>query len=634
MKKLLARLAAFALLLACMPAQAKNQFNIDHFDPPCWWTGMKNPSLQLLVHAPEISLAAVTLDYPGVSIDSIVRVDSPNYLFLYLNISPEAQPGTMNIRFRSGKKTSEYPYTLLPRRTKPGAQGFSTDDVLYLITPDRFANGDPSNDTIGKPAPDPNRRRPAQHNGPGRGDYGRHGGDIKGVVDHIDYIKDLGVTTVWLNPVQQNSYGSYHGYAINDFYAVDPRFGTLDEYTAFVDSCHANGMKVVMDMILNHCGGDHWWMTDPPTPHWLNFDNTFTPNNHLKWSVMDPHAAEVDRKGFTDGWFTRGMPDLNQRDKLMADYLIQSSIWWIEYAGIDGIRQDTHPYMDFDFSSRWCREVMDEYPDFNIVGETWYPSDSGFMAWWQAGSKNNPRNSYLKTVMDFNTAFVSQTAFEEPNLCAERKSTGLFNLYTGLAADFLYEDMDNILVYLDNHDMSRFSKVSDTSLDKYKQGIAFLLTTRGIPQVYYGTELLMTGTKEEGDGRIRKDMPGGWPGDERNAFTPAGRTDRENEAYDYMRTLLQWRKNSEPARRGKLIQYAPVPEHGDCYVYARIAPSGQTVLVVMNGTDNKDAVLDMSRYAQVIGTFTQGTDVATGTTFDLTAPLLVPARGTYILDLK
>ncbi len=621
MKKLTLLLS---LLLACisLSSEAKPNLQIDHFDPPCWWTGMKNRQLQLLVHGPDISSASVSTSYPGVAVNRIEKVENPNYLFIYLDISPEAQPGTVNLQFKEGKRKLDYKFPLLARRSKPGADGFDTGDVLYLITPDRFANGNLANDTI--QGARVNRERP----------FGRHGGDIKGIADHLDYIKDLGVTTVWLNPVQKNSPNSYHGYAISDFYAVDPRFGTMDEYTGFIDATHDMGMKVVMDMILNHCGGDHWWMKDLPTSDWLNFNNTFVPTNHLKWTLMDPHAAPSEKKRFSDGWFTRGMPDLNQRNPFLADYLIQSSIWWIEYAGIDGIRQDTHPYMDFDFSARWCKEVFDQYPDFNIVGETWYPSDNAFAAWWQAKSKENSADPQLKTVMDFNLAFLSQSVFEEPNRYAEQNSTGLFNIYMALASDFLFEDLDNILVFLDNHDMARFSKIEDKNLDKYKQGIAFILTTRGIPQIYYGTEILMTGTKEQGDGVIRTDMPGGWPGDKRDAFTAAGRTPLENEAHAYMRSLLQWRQKSEAVKHGRLIQYAPVPEHGDCYVYARIAPSGETVLVVMNGNDEKDASLDMSRYADVIAPFSTGTDVASGRTFNLSERLSVPARGTYILNLK
>ena len=609
-------LAALACVLAGQLAQAAE---ISRLEPPCWWVGMKNPELQIMVYGPGIGEAHVSVDYPGVRLKETVKTENPNYLFLYLDIEEDAAPGRMDLSFETAGGTMVREYELLPRSTKPGAMGFSGADVLYLITPDRFANGDPSNDTLEGARVDRSRSG------------GRHGGDIRGVTDHLDYISDLGVTAIWLNPVQKNSAGSYHGYAISDFYAVDPRFGTMDDYVEMIDKAHEMGLKVVMDMIFNHCGSAHWWMEDLPTSDWLNVNNEFVQTNHQKWTAVDPHAAPSERSGFTDGWFNRGMPDLNQRNPLLATYLIQSSIWWIEYARIDGIRQDTHPYMDLQFGADWCNAVLAEYPDFNIVGETWYPVGSGFPAWWQRGSKLNPVDTGLKTVMDFNLAFIVPDAFNEANDPSDGASKGLFNIYVSLANDFLYEDTENILIFLDNHDLSRFARKDDAGLDKYRQGVAFILTTRGIPQIYYGTELLFTGTKNEGDGIIRKDMPGGWQGDERSVFTSEGRTDMENEAWNYMSTILNWRKTSEAVKHGDLIQYAPLREYGDCYVYARIK-GDETVLVVLNGSD-KAAELEMGRYSDVIRDYAAGTDVVTGQTFSLTEKLPVPARGAYILEL-
>lgn len=615
-KKICFALAALACVLAGQLAQAAE---INRIEPPCWWVGMKNPELQIMVYGPGIGEAHVSVDYPGVRLKETVKTENPNYLFLYLDIEEDAAPGRMDLSFETAGGIMVREYELLPRSTKPGAMGFSGADVLYLITPDRFANGDPSNDTLEGARVDRSRSG------------GRHGGDIQGVTDHLDYISDLGVTAIWLNPVQKNSANSYHGYAISDFYAVDPRFGTMDDYVEMIDKAHEMGLKVVMDMIFNHCGSAHWWMEDLPTSDWLNVNNEFVLTNHQKWTAVDPHAAPSERSGFTDGWFNRGMPDLNQRNPLLATYLIQSSIWWIEYARIDGIRQDTHPYMDLQFGADWCNAVLAEYPDFNIVGETWYPVGSGFPAWWQRGSKLNPMDTGLKTVMDFNLAFIVPDAFNEANDPSDGASKGLFNIYVSLANDFLYEDTENILIFLDNHDLSRFARKDDSGLDKYRQGVAFILTTRGIPQIYYGTELLFTGTKNEGDGIIRKDMPGGWQGDERSVFTSEGRTDMENEAWNYMSTILNWRKTSEAVKHGDLIQYAPLREYGDCYVYARIK-GDETVLVVLNGSD-KATELEMGRYSDVIRDYTAGTDVVTGQTFSLTDKLPVPARGAYILEL-
>lgn len=615
-KKICFALAALACVLAGQLARAAE---INRIEPPCWWVGMKNPELQIMVYGPGIGEAHVSVDYPGVRLKETVKTENPNYLFLYLDIEEDAAPGRMDLSFETAGGIMVREYELLPRSTKPGAMGFSGADVLYLITPDRFANGDPSNDTLEGARVDRSRSG------------GRHGGDIRGVTDHLDYISDLGVTAIWLNPVQKNSANSYHGYAISDFYAVDPRFGTMDDYVEMIDKAHEMGLKVVMDMIFNHCGSAHWWMEDLPTSDWLNVNNEFVQTNHQKWTAVDPHAAPSERSGFTDGWFNRGMPDLNQRNPLLATYLIQSSIWWIEYARIDGIRQDTHPYMDLQFGADWCNAVLAEYPDFNIVGETWYPVGSGFPAWWQRGSKLNPVDTGLKTVMDFNLAFIVPDAFNEANDPSDGASKGLFNIYVSLANDFLYEDTENILIFLDNHDLSRFARKDDSGLDKYRQGVAFILTTRGIPQIYYGTELLFTGTKNEGDGIIRKDMPGGWQGDERSVFTSEGRTDMENEAWNYMSTILNWRKTSEAVKHGDLIQYAPLREYGDCYVYARIK-GDETVLVVLNGSD-KATELEMGRYSDVIRDYAAGTDVVTGQTFFLTEKLPVPARGAYILEL-
>lgn len=587
-------------------------------EPPFWWTGMKNSELQLMVYGNNISDKKVSVNYPGVKIKEVVSDDSKNYLFVYLEIRKSAKPGIMKIRFGDGENNMIHPYELKLRNQKPGALGFSTADVLYLITPDRFANGDPSNDNLeGAPV---NRTRSG----------GRHGGDLRGIINGLDYLQNLGISTVWLNPVQKNGPNTYHGYAITDFYKVDPRYGTEDEYIEMIDKAHNRGMKVVMDMIFNHCGSGHPWMKDPPSKDWFNFNNSYVQTNHYKWTVVDVHAAESERKGFTDGWFTRGMPDLNQRNRHVASYLIQNSIWWIEQTRIDGIRQDTHPYADYDFMSAWCREVTAEYPEFNIVGESWYPSGPGFTAWWQQNSKVSPSNSNLKTVMDFNLTFICQQAFIDENVSADGKSKGLFRIYESLAQDFLYPDVNNILIFLDNHDLGRFSLEGDTDLKKYKQGIAFLLTTRGIPQLYYGTEILMTGTKEEGDGSIRKDFPGGWKDDPVNAFSPEGRTPEQNEAWNYMQKLLTWRKSNKAVTSGSLIHYAP--GNDGCYVYARIKED-KTALIILNGS-NKDQALNMERYKDVTGSYTLGTEVTSGEEFTLNSRIPIPARGVLVLDLN
>ena len=614
------KLKRFVLIIALSLVYMVNSIAVEitHIEPSFWWIGMKNTELQIMVYGKDISKAKVSINYPGVKVKEVAGTDSPNYLFIYLNITGSAKPGVMNIEFDEGGKKTIQTYELKSRNKKPGAMGFTTADVLYLITPDRFANGDSSNDNLeGATA---NRNRSGS----------RHGGDIRGIINNFDYFKDLGITTIWLNPVQKNGPNTYHGYAITDFYEVDPRFGTNSEYIEMIDKAHGLGLKVVMDMIFNHSGSDHWWMADLPAKDWLNFNNTYVQTNHNKWSVVDVHAAESEKKGFVDGWFTRNMPDLNQRNKHLAIYLIQNSIWWIEHTRIDGIRQDTHPYADYNFMARWCKEVTDEYPDFNIVGESWYPNGPAFTAWWQRNSKVSSTNSNLKTVMDFNLTFICQQAFIDENVPSDGKSKGLFRIYESLAQDFLYPDLKNILIFLDNHDLGRFSLEEDKDLRKYKQGIAFLLTTRGIPQLYYGTEILMTGTKEGGDGGIRKDFPGGWKQDSMNAFSATGRTPRQNEAWNYMQKLLHWRIGNKAVTDGNLIHYAP--NNNGCYVYARIKDD-KTVLVILNGS-NKDQLLSMDRYNDVTGSYTRGVDIITGQELDIKSQINVPARGVFVMDLK
>ncbi len=610
------RFLTILLLLSGFSAYASQ---VDRIEPPFWWTGMKNHELQIMVHGSGIAASSVSIDYPGVELKETVRTGNPNYLFLYLNISGDAKPGKLPIVFAEGKKKNVREYELKSRTRTVGAQGVSTEDAIYLLTPDRFANADPSNDELDGVKIDRSRSG------------ARHGGDLRGIIDHLDYIQDLGFTAVWLNPVLENRMpgGSYHGYSTTDYYKVDPRFGSNEEYRELIDKAHARGMKVVMDMIFNHCGSSHWWMTDLPDSDWLNYQDNFKPTNHLKWTVMDPHAAGTEKEAFLDGWFSRGMPDLNQRNRHLARYLIQNSIWWIEYAGIDAIRQDTHSYMDYDFLADWCDAVEAEYPEFNIMGEVWYPRGTN-SAWWQRNSPLSRTNSGLKTIMDFELAFASQHVFDEESDGNDLHEAGLFKIYEILAQDYQIADLDNVLVFLDNHDLARFMRKGETDLRRYRQGIAFILTTRGIPEIFYGTEILMYGTKEEGDGVIRTDFPGGWEGDPSDAFTSQGRTDLQNQSWDYMKKLLDWRKQSEAVKHGRLVHYAPLSD--GCYVYARIKDD-KTVLVMMNGTD-KDQSLDMSRFSEVTKDFTRGKDVTTGRTLDISGSVDIPARGTYVLDLE
>ena len=583
-------------------------------EPAFWWSGMKNPELQLMVYGENIASFRPSVSYPGVKLKSSVALESPNYLLVYLDVE-NAQPGTFDITFTKDKKQIKMPYELKARKKDAcKIKGFDSSDVLYLIMPDRFANGDPSNDNlVMKTAYKTDRNDPSA----------RHGGDLAGIEKHLDYIEDLGVTAIWLNPVLENDMqgGSYHGYATTNYYRVDPRFGTNEDYVRLIDKTHAKGMRVVMDMIFNHCGSDHIWMKDVPSKDWFNNLDKYVETSHVKEVYFDPYASEYDTKKMVDGWFVPSMPDLNQRNPHVATYLIQNSIWWIEYSGVDGIRQDTYPYADYKMMVDWCNAIYREYPDYNIVGEAWMNQTMG-TAFWQKDSKLNERgNTMLKSVMDFRLMGLSHSAFFGD-------AGGMQALYEHLAYDYAYADIYNVLRFLDNHDTDRFLPAMPEKLDAFKQGIAFMLTIPGIPQFYYGTELLMNGTKQKGDGYIRLDVPGGWPGDAVNQFEASGRTDIQNEAWNYMQKLLKWRKGNEVIAKGKMKHF--VPQNG-VYVYARNL-NGKQVVVIMNG-NAKESVLPLDRYDEILKGYASGKDVITGKVVSLQKELTLGAKDVLVLEL-
>jgi len=604
------------LFLILMCTSTAFAVEISRIEPAFWWTGMKNTELQVMVYGKDIAQSQALFEYPGVRLKETVRLENPNYLFLYLEIGKEAKPGLIQFTFSQGKQKTIKQYELKERVASSGVQGFDMSDVLYLIMPDRFANGDPSNDVWdGVPI--------ARHD-----PLGRHGGDFAGIRKQIDYIRDLGVTAVWLNPVLENKMPqySYHGYATTDFYKVDPRFGSNEDYRQMIDELHKKGLKLIMDIIYNHCGRHHWWMNDFPASDWLNHQDGFVQTSHDLYTVMDPHAPKSEVSRMTDGWFVSDMPDLNQRNPHLATYLIQNSIWWIEYAQIDGIRHDTHPYADFDFLAKWCKAIDEEYPGFNIVGESWYANPAP-LAWWQRNSSVNERQTNLKTTMDFSLMNACEKAF---GYRQTDNRNPLRAIYEVIAQDFLYHDWKKLLIFLDNHDTDRFFKAGESDLRRYKQAIAFLLTTRGIPQLYYGTELLMVGEKKDGDGNLRKDFPGGWEGDAVNQFSREGRSRQQNEAWDYMQKLLQWRKGSRAVTEGQLLHYAP-DYQSECYVYARITET-ETVLVVLNGSD-KEQTLPVKRFHEVTGNYSSGKDIITDQQVDIKKDITISPKGVFILTI-
>ena len=486
-------LSALTCALA-LPLCAKNA---PVAEPAFWWTGMKDKTVQVMINGDGVRDALPEINREGVRLDSVVRLDSPNYLLLYLNIGSDAVPGKFPITLVNGKKKTRIEYELRARGAKQYTP-FSSADLLYLLMPDRFANGNTANDddaTLNHPVKS-DRENP----------NGRHGGDIEGITKHLGYIDSLGVTAIWLTPVLENDMpgGSYHGYATTNYYKIDPRFGTNDDYCNMIAEAHKRGLKVVMDMIFNHSGVCHKWMTDMPSKDWYNHTDGSVLTNFRLSTANDPYRSDYDYDRTTNGWFVPAMPDLNQRNPHLLRYLTQSSIWWIEYAGIDGIRMDTHPYADPEGMSKWLAAVLNEYPDYNIVGECWYGEAAG-TAFWQKGSRLNTTgiDSNLPTVMDFPTMMLARDAFKTQST----RLTGLNAIYDRLALDYLYEDPQHVLTMLDNHDSDRFLLEMPENLGWWKQAFAFMLTTRGIPQMYYGDELLMHGSKEGSDGFVRRDMP-------------------------------------------------------------------------------------------------------------------------------
>lgn len=603
---------------------------IDRIDPANWFVGMKNTSLQLMVYGENIRQAYVTTDYDGVKIDSIVRLDSPNYLLVYLNLEG-VRPGEMTLNFKNGKAVKKVKYELKAREKRGEERtGFTNADVLYMLMPDRFADGNPDNNDIKGMNPyKTDRSQPNQ----------RHGGDLEGIRCHLDYFKELGVTALWFTPVLENNSpgGSYHGYATTDYYRMDPRFGTNDEYRRLTDEAHAKGLKIVMDMIFNHCGFEHPWINDMPSKDWLNtpewlydrkdktkaeVNRKYMQTTYKLTPTVDPYASAIDLKETVDGWFVPSMPDLNQRNPHVIRYLIQNSIWWIETVGIDGIRMDTYPYADAGAMALWMKTMDEEYPNFNVVGETWV-SDPPYTAAWQKDSKISQRNSYLKTVMDFSFhAKINQAKYED----TDGSGNGMNRIYENFVYDYLYPNPSSVMAFVENHDTDRFlGNGRDTAA--LKQAMAILLTVKRIPQLYYGTEILMNGTKEKTDGYVRKDFPGGFPGDDHNAFTAEGRTPEENAMFTWLSRLLHWRQGNDVITKGSQTQFIP---YNGVYVIAR-RYNGKNVMTVVNGT-GRTTVFAVKRYAEVIGNNTEAKDVLTDRTVSLTDDTQLEPRKVMILE--
>ena len=617
MKKLNFLICSSIVFLFLSPLSSSNQYGIDHLEPPFWWTGMSNGKLQLLVHGSDISELKPSISYPGISINAIHQVSNPNYLLVDLMIDNDTKAGDFTIGFTKNEQVIlNHTYSLLERSPNSAMrQGFTPADVVYLITADRFANGDPDNDSS------PNLKEQVNR----KNKDGRHGGDIQGIIDHLDYIAEMGFTQIWLNPMLENNHPkySYHGYSTTDYYNIDARFGGNSLYVLLSEEARKKGIGIIKDVVLNHCGSEHWWIHDMPSKDWINNQGEYTQTTHNRVSLHDIHATNSEMSNFVDGWFVQTMPDLNHKNLFMANYLIQNSIWWIEYANLSGLRIDTYSYHDKTFLTEFGKRIINEYPNFTFVGEEWSLNPS-IVSYWQ---KDSPRHdnyiSYTPSMMDFPLNSVLAKSLLEK----EAWNTGLINIYEVISNDFLYGNPYNLVVFAGNHDMERIYNQLNENFSLYKMAMTYIYTTRGIPQVYYGTEILLNGPPDHGS--LRTDFPGGWDKDKINGFNGFGLTNEQMEAQHFTKQLLNWRKNNLAITKGTLTHY--YPQHG-VYVYFR-KHNKELVMVLINN-NTSDTYVSSNRFYEILGDKTQGISVLKKQVYDLAKDIHVPGKAALILDLQ
>ena len=599
------------LLLICSISYSQK---IERIEPPFWWEGFKNTSLQLLVYGENISNLDFNIKSDIVELISVEKAENPNYIFLNIEVNDKGISGDFDIDYGG----NSIKYNIHKKELDSEMHlGFDTSDVLCLITPDRFINGDYSNDN-----------HPDMLEKASRGPWGRHGGDLKGINDNLNYLIDLGYTAIWLNPILENNMvkSSYHGYSTTDYYKVDPRFGTNEEFKNLTKKADRMGVKMVMDIIPNHSGSEHWFVKDPPFSNWLNFNNSYSQTTHRRETVQDIHASEYDKKHFNDGWFVETMPDLNQNNKFMSTYLIQNAIWWIEYSGIKGYRVDTYPYADKNFMSDWTFEIMNEYPHFNIVGEEW--SDTPIVtSYWQAGKTNHDGYvSYLPSLMDF----PLQINFSEALNDEITWGNGFVKPYRTIASDFLYGDPYKLVVFPDNHDMTRFLTQVNNDLNLFKMGLVFYTTVRGIPQFYYGTEVLMNSNDNpRSHDVIRSEFPGGWNDHKVSALTGKGLTNDQIEFQNFFKKLLNWRKNNKVVHQGKFIHFTP-KEQEEIYSYFRIL-GDKMVWTIFNRKDEAQTI-NLDKYQEVLKGQSKGYDVIHEKSIDLNK-LKISPKSALIIEI-
>lgn len=603
-------------IVSALHLQAKPEPLVQRLEPTNWWTDMKQSEFQLLFYGEGIAAAEISVNYPGVSISRKQLTDNPNYVFLYLNIAKETIPGILKFEIKKGKQKQIISYELKQRRNASAARkSFTEADAIYLLMPDRFANGNTTNDSIKGYVQGVNRNVLGA----------RHGGDIEGIISKIPYLADLGITTLWTTPLFDNNDTnySYHHYACSDYYKIDPRLGKNEDYARLSETCHTNGLKIIIDVVPNHCGSSHWWMKDMPSKDWLNNWDTYTSSNYRMTAWTDPHASESDKFRLTHGWFAPNMPDLNLQNPLLFDYLRQVYTFWIETANIDGMRVDTYPYNDLKTAARFLQSIKNEYPNMNVVGECWVKTPAE-IAYYQSGNNNKDGfDSKLTSVMDFCLKDVLSTSFNEE----ESWDGGLARFYAHFAQDFVYPNTNMIMNFVDNHDIDRYATSIKNDIQKYKMGLAMLITARGYPQIYYGTEIMMDGIPGNYEGH-RFDFPGGWSTDKHNAFTVEGRTKSENDVFDYLKCLLNYRKSNPVLQNGLMKQF--IPENG-IYVFFRYN-NDKTIMIVANNKLQNN-VIELKRFSEMLKGKTSGTEITSGEKFSLQNSIQIPAKSVLIIDI-
>ena len=591
---------------------------IDRMEPPNWWENMNLNQVQIMFYGKNIAQNKVLVSN-GVVITDVRKTENPNYLFVTID-TKDILAQNLVFTFSNGKKSFAKNFEIKPRNPQSKfRKSYDSSDVIYLLMPDRFANGNPNNDSTNDTQEKGNRSEPG----------GRHGGDIQGIINNLDYLKNLGVTAVWPTPLcEDNDQNySYHGYGQSDVYKIDPRYGTNEDYVRLSQELHKRGMKNIMDYVTNHWGWKHWMYNDLPTYDWIHQFPGYSQSNYRMATQFDPNASQIDAKNCMDGWFVKSMPDLNQSNPLVLQYLTQNAIWWIEYADLDGFRVDTYSYNDKAGIAQWTKAITDEYPNFNIVGEVWMHSQAQ-MAFWQKDSKIGAiesYNSYLPSVMDFTLHDAFGTVFNEDKASWDK---GIIKIYDNFTNDFLYPNPNNLLTFIENHDTQRFNHLYN-DINKYKMALTLIATVRGIPQVYYGSEIGMKGNKDNGDADIRQDFPGGWNGDSNNAFTKAGRTSEQDAYHQFTAQLFNWRKTKQVIHTGKTTHYIP---ENNVYVYFRYNET-ESVMVVINNSSEKQT-FKTNRFQENILKYKNGTDVLSNKTFNLQNDITIEAKSSLILELN